>query len=475
MKTAKFKITSTTLVFLLFFYSCKQEVKVTPEEVKQIAKEAYIYGFPLVMNCKTVYDYVVNENSPEYKAPFNQKSCEARVYTPDDKTIVTPNSDTPYCMIWMNLRAEPQVISVPEMESARYYSFQMIDWYTHNFAYIGTRTNNNEAGKYLLVGPDWDGDKPEGITEIINSETNLVFIIVRTQAYDANDMDKIKEIQESYELQSLSAYLGKEAPASSPEIDFPEWVNGSEFTIASFEYLDFALDQVDTHPDEVEFMEKLAKIGLGTPEIFNLSEKDSSFIKALEDGVKEAHAEMKDFTKEAVKDPLGSVKGFGTREFLKEAASYFNQPNFYMQRAVVAQLGLYGNSGEEAVYFGYYYDKEGEPWNAAEHNYTFQFEEGNLPPVNAFWSLSMYDGPTQLFIHNPLDRYLLNSNMINEFKKEEDGSIVLYIQKETPGKDMEANWLPAPDGPFYLMLRMYLPKEEVLEGKWAMPTLEKVQ
>jgi len=474
------KISTTkviTLVVILFssFVSCKQEAKITPEEAKAIAKEAYIYGFPMVMNCKTVYDYVIDVNSPDYKGPFNQKSCEARLFTPDDKTIVTPNSDTPYCMFWMDLRAEPQVIIVPEMDAGRYYSFQLIDWYTHNFAYIGTRTNNNKAGKYLVVGPDWNGDKPQGIIEIIKSETNLVFIVVRTQVFDANDMERVKEIQESYDIQSLSAYLGKETPASSPEIDFPVWVNGSENTTAAFEYFDFALDQVETHPDEIEFMEKLAKIGLGTPEKFTLQDKDSTFIKALEEGIKEAHTEMKTITIQTVKDPLAGIKCFGTREYLKGTASYFNLPNHYLQRAVVAQIGIYGNSGEEAVYFSYIYDEEEKQWNSAENNYTMKFEAGNLPPVNAFWSLSMYDAPTQLFIHNPLDRYLLNSGMMNEFVKEEDGSIIFYIQKGSPGKDKEANWLPAPDGPFYTVLRMYLPKDEVLEGKWTMPTLENVQ
>ena len=475
----KLKKTITVLVlltaFALNFISCKQEPKLNPEEVKQIAKEAYIYGFPMVMNCKTVYDYVINTNSPDYKGPFNQKYCEARLFTPDDKTIVTPNSDTPYCMFWMDLRAEPQVIIVPEMDAGRYYSFQLIDWYTHNFAYIGSRTNFNKAGKYLVVGPGWNGDKPQGITEIIESESNLVFIVVRTQVFDANDMNNVKEIQGKYNIQSVSTYLGKEAPASSPEIDFPEWVNGSENTTAAFEYFDFALDQVETHPDELEFMEKLAKIGLGTPEKFTLQDKDSTFIKALEEGIKEAHTEMKNITIQTIKDPLAGIKCFGTREYLKGTASYFNLPNHYLQRAVVAQIGIYGNSGEEAVYFSYIYDEEGKLWNTSENSYTMKFEAGNLPPVNAFWSLSMYDSPTQLFIHNPLDRYLLNSGMMNEFVKEEDGSIIYYIQKDSPGKDKEANWLPAPDGPFYTVLRMYLPKDEVLEGKWEMPILYNVQ
>lgn len=467
-------IIAIAMVIVSMFVSCKQENKVTPEEVKAIAKEAYIYGFPMVMNCKTVYDYAVNTNSRDYKAPFNQKSCEARVYTPEDKTIVTPNSDTPYCMMWLDLRSEPQIISVPDVDEGRYYSFQLIDWYTHNFAYIGTLGTKNKEGKYLIAGPGWKGEKPEGITEVIKSESNLVFIVVRTQVLGAEDMPNVKEIQAEYNMQALSSFLGTPAPASVPAIDFPEWVNGSEYNVSAFEYLDFALDQVETHPDEAELMGKFAKIGLGTPEKFSLADKDSIFIKALTEGIKEAQAKMKEYTIRFAKDPLSGSKSFGTREYLKKSASHFDLPNHYLPRAIVAQIGIYGNSGEEAIYFSYLFNEEHQPYNAAGSNYIMKFEAEDLPPVNAFWSLSMYDGQTQLFIHNPINRYLLNSGMVNDFVKEADGSIVLYIQKESPGKDKEANWLPAPDGPFYTILRMYMPKNEVLEGKWPMPKLEKV-
>lgn len=471
-KKITIRLAAIVLTTVLAFSSCIQEVKVTPEEVKQIAKEAYIYGFPMVMNCKTVYDYAVNTSSPDYKAPFNQKSCEARVYTPDDKTIVTPNSDTPYCMMWLDLRSEPQIISVPEVDEGRYYSFQLIDWYTHNYAYIGTLGNNNVAGKYLIAGPGWNGEKPEGITEVITSESNLVFIVVRTQVFNADDMPNVEEIQGKYNIQSYSTYLGEKAPTPAPTINFPKWVDGSEYTTAAFEYFDFALDQVEKHPDEIELMKKFAKIGLGTSEKFNVVDKDSSFINALTEGMKEALADMKTLTVETAKDPMAGAKSFGTREHLKKSSSHFNQPNFYLQRAVVAQVGIYGNSAEEAIYFGYIFNENQEPYNAALNNYTMKFETNNLPPVNAFWSLSMYDGKTQLFIHNSLSRYLLNSSMASSFIKEDDGSIVLYLQKDSPGKDRESNWLPAPDGPFYTILRMYMPKEQVLNGDWPMPKMK---
>lgn len=319
------------------------------------------------------------------------------------------------------------------------------------------------------------GEKPEGITEVMQSETDLVFAIIRTQLFDPNDLGRVKEIQSKYRLQRLSAFTGQTASAKAPEIQFPRWVNGSEYSVAAFNYMNFVLDLVDIHTDEVELMARFARIGIGTPDKFNVSEIDLEVAKALDEGVQAGLAEMRAFAEAHSTDPLASAKGFGTREFLKESASYFDQPIFYLQRATVAMLGIYGNSGVEAIYPAYFVDSGGSPLNAAEHDYIMKFEAGALPPVKAFWSLSMYDGPTQLFIHNPLNRYLLNSDMTGQFVKEKDGSIVFYIQKDSPGKDREASWLPAPDGPFYLVLRLYLPEEHVLEGKWTPPHLEKMK
>ena len=192
-----------------------EQVTVPIEQIRSIASEAYIYGFPMVMNYKTLWNYVIDEGNPEYKGPFNEVSCEARLYTPDDKAIVTPNADTPYCIFWMDLRAEPLVLSVPEMEPERYYSFQLIDLYTHNYAYVGTLTTGNEAGRYLLAGSGWTGDIPAGVTDVIRSETDFILNITRTQVFGPDDLAKVAEIQGQYQLQPLSAFLGEEAPAES--------------------------------------------------------------------------------------------------------------------------------------------------------------------------------------------------------------------------------------------------------------------
>jgi hypothetical protein len=201
---------------------------------------------------------------------------------------------------------------------------------------------------------------------------------------------------------------------------------------------------------------------------------DEEVQKAIAEGVKEGFAEIEDFIDNYAADPLTSARIFGTRDFLtKSARENYQLDDFYILRAVAAHTGLYGNSGFEAMYPSYLAESPGVPYNAAENNYTITFKKDQLPPVKAFWSLSMYDGQTQLFIHNKLERYLLNSNNMDKFKFNEDGSLTLCIQKDSPGKEMEPNWLPAPDGPFYCVMRLYGPREEALSGEWTNPPLVK--
>ncbi len=452
----------------------KKAPKLTPAEAKQIAKEAYIYGFPLVLNYKTMYDYAVDKKSPEYKGDFNTISSVARVFTPEDKTIITPNSDTPYSMTWVDLRAEPIVFTVPEIEKERFYEVQLIDLYTHNFAYISTVATGNVPGKYLLAGPNWKGKLPKGITKIIPCETQFLFSIHRTQLFNPSDIDNVKNIQDGYLVEPLSTFLGTKAPSAAAVIDFPKWIEGAEFNAQSFAYLDFMLTLVKTPKEEQVLMKSFAKIGLGTDDTFDFTKLSPEIQKALEEGVKEGFAEMEEFVKEHTVDPLVSAKIFGTRAFLnKSAKENYNLDEFFILRAVAAYRGIYGNSGKEAIYPTYMADAEGTPLDGSQNNYTLTFKKGEFPPVTAFWSLTMYDGKTQLLIDNPLNRYLLNSPMIDDFVMNEDGSLTIYIQKETPGEALEANWLPAPDGPFYAVMRLYGPQKEALEGKWVNPPIVK--
>ncbi len=451
--------------------SVTQKTDLTVQEAKQIAKEAYIYGFPLVLNYKTMYDYTIDKKSPEYKGDFNKLVCNARLFTPEDKTIVTPNSDTPYCMTWVDMRAEPVVFTIPKIEQERYYSVQLIDLYTHNAAYISS-VANNVPGNYLLTGPDWKGEIPKGITKVIPLETNLFFSIHRTQLFNPEDIDKLKKIQAAYRVEPLHTYLQMKAPATPASIDFPKWKEGAEFSAEAFTYLDFMLTLVETSKDEQALMKRFARIGLEDKGKFDIKKFSPEIQKALKEGAKEGLLAIKVFATQETVDPLASAKIFGTRAFLKKSAKKnYNLDNFYIMRAMAAQMGLYGNSGAEATYPTYLVDAEGKPFNASKNNYTMIFKKGELPPVNAFWSFTMYDGKTQLLIDNPLNRYLLNSPMMDSFLMNKDGSLTIYVQKESPGKELESNWLPAPDGPFYAIMRLYGPKTEALEGKWVNPEL----
>ncbi len=451
------------------------KLEISVEKAQATAKEAYLYGFPMVIHYKTMYNYVVDKSSPEYKGPFNQLSCVARLFTPEDKAVVTPNADTPYCMFFIDVRAEPMVLTVPELEPERFYHFQLVDLYTHNFAYVGTLTTGNGAGRYLIAGHDWDGEKPEGVTGVIRSETGFVFNITRTQLVGPDDLAKVQEIQRRYHLQPLSAFLGKEAPAAEPTPDFPKWVEGSQFDERSFGYLDFMLSLLEKPIEEEKpLWDRLARLGLGPKNTFDFAALPPEIQEALKAGAREAFGEIEKSIGEFGSDPLGSAKIFGTRDFLKKSAKEnFGHENHYLVRSAAAHIGLYGNSAAEAIYPAYLAGPDGQPHDASANRYTLTFEKGQLPPVKAFWSLTMYDGKTQLFIENPLERDLLNSNMINQFKTEEDGSLVLHIAKESPGGDLESNWLPAPDGPFYMVLRLYGPEPEALAGKWTPPGLQK--
>src|ERR1700680_4785122 len=191
-------------------------------KAKDIAEEGFIYGLPIVMNYGVMYEYAVDRSSGQFKAPFNRLKNEPNVFTYKDTAIVTPNSDTPYSFVWMDLRAEPIVLSVPAVDAKRYYSVQLCDGNTYNYGYIGTRTTGSEAGDYMVVGPDWKGTTPPGIKKVFRSSTQFSVAGYRTQLFNADDLDNVKKAQAGYKVQTLSGYLNQPPPPRAPAIDFPK-------------------------------------------------------------------------------------------------------------------------------------------------------------------------------------------------------------------------------------------------------------
>src|SRR6267378_3879859 len=441
-------------------------------KAKDIAEAGFIYGLPIVMNYAVMYQYAVDRNSGQFKAPFNQIKNGPNVFTYKDTAVVTPNSDTPYSIGWMDLRAEPIVLSVPAVEKSRYYSVMLCDGNTYNYGYIGTRATGSEPGDYMVVGPDWKGETPPGIKKVFRSSTQFSVAGYRTQLFSADDIDNVKKVQAGYKAQMLSAYLNQPPPAPAPRIDFPK-IDKDLVKTDFFEYLDFALQFSPALANETELRAQLARIGVGPGKTMNF--KDLPLEQKLEIGLGMKEGDRK--IKEAVANLGKEINGWRVASIPGDNAHYNGD---WLERAVAAQAGIYGNDAVEAMYPLTRVDAEGQTLDGSKHDYTLTFPPDQQPPVNSFWSLTMYDGKTQLLIENPINRYLINSPMIPAMKTSADGSLTLYIQNKSPGAGKEANWLPAPNGPIYLVMRLYWPKTtkpSILpagEGTWQPPGVKRV-
>ena len=440
------------------------------EETKAIAEDGFIYGLPLVMNYAVMNEFAVDTKSSQFKAPFNEINNQHRVATPEDTAVITPNSDTPYSMCWLDLRAEPMVVSVPAVEKSRYYSVQLIDGNTYNYGYIGSRSTGTDPGDYLVVGPDWKGTAPAGIKKVFTSTTPFALTLFRTQLFNPADIPNVEKVQAGYKVQPLSAFLKQPAPPAAPKIDFlPATTAGIKENF--FPYLDAALQFVPVTDDDRGIRARLASIGIGPGKTFDFKDLSPEHKAAVLLAMKEGDDKVDKFLASGLKNINGWSVGaaFGDRAFFK---------GDWLMRAAAAKGGLYGNDAVEAMYPYTRTDGAAETLDGSKHNYTLTFPAGQLPPVNAFWSVTMYDGKSQFLIKNPINRYLINSPMLSGMKKNADGSLTLYIQKDSPGKAKESNWLPAPNDTIYLVMRLYWPKDtppSILPpggGTWKPPAIK---
>ena len=447
------------------FAAARAQIGVRPADARAIAKEAYIYGFPMVDNYRVEHAYFVDRQSPEFKAPWNQITNIPRVFTPADTAVQTPNSDTPYSWLGVDLRAEPIVLTLPPIEKQRYFSVQLTDAYTFNFAYLGTRTTGIDGGSFAIAGPNWKGPLPKGVKKVIHSETELIIVVYRTQLFDPDDLANVKKVQASYKVEPLSAFLGTPAPKAAPIIDFikPLTPETQKTSLEFFNILNFVLQFCPTVPSEKALMARFAKIGVGGGMTFDPGKLSPEIKAAIEQGRADAWANFASGVKLLDDGTLTSGDLFGTREAMK---------NNYLYR-MLGTIGIYGNSKQEALYPIYRIDSAGQKLSGASR-YTMRFAPHQLPPVHAFWSLTMYELPASLLVANPINRYLINSPMLPQLERDADGGLTLLIQNESPGKDKEANWLPAPNGPFAMYMRLYYPEQAALDGKWKAPPLQQV-
>ena len=435
-------------------------------ELTKISEGAVAYGLPLMV-AELTRRVSTNVAAPEPNAhaPMNQFGHMAKYPTAADKDIVRLNVDTLYSFAFLDLTKEPLILSVPDTKG-RYYLMPLIDAWTNVFASPGKRTTGTKAGNFLISGPGWTGTAPAGMTEY-KSPTNTVLIGGRTQANGPADYAAVHAIQAQYKLTPLSAW-GKpyKAPAGvvEPGVDMSPPVEqiAKMDAAAYFQTLATLLKASPPPAADAPAVAAFARIGLVPGQDFDLAKADPAVAKAVEGSVQRTLKNLQ----AAAKDAGTRVNGWNSLPT--------NLANFgtdYAGRAMVALIGFGANLIEDAIYPSAFYDGDGQSLNGA-NNYTLHFDKGQTPPCNAFWSLTMYNAQSFL-VDNPINRYNIAAWMPLKYNK--DGSLDIYIQRESPGKANEANWLPAPEGEFSVTNRIYWPKPEALDGTWKASPITRVK
>ena len=465
----KLRITALTLFTLLSLYCCKNQKELTPAEAKSLAEEAYIFAYPMLENYKMMFAMAIYPESGAYLAPFNTLVNNSTLNGPKDTIIVRPNNDTFYSGVWLDLSNQPQILKVPAITDGRYYSFQIIDMYTHNIDYIGTRKTGNDAGLYLFVGPNWDGEVPDGIDKVIRSEGNYVVALGRTQVFGPDDVEEAQAVMSGYKVESLEQYLGQDIQAMvSPLLNLPPYnpqkIKDENFIV----YLNALMAMGKIHPSETELFQKFSGIGIEPGKPYKSEDFDPEIIKAINEGINSAMERIKEESNKLGERQNGwqlVANAFGPRELMQGK---------YLTRAAAAWFGLWGNDLEEAYYPETTFDAEGNELAGSEYAYILHFDADKLPPVKAFWSISMYKLPEQLLVENEINRYVVSS-ATEGLKYNNDGSLDIYIQKDNPGKEKESNWLPAYDGKFSLNFRLYMTLPEALNPLYVPPAVQRVK
>ncbi len=459
-------------VLLFSMTACKQQAPTneSANAARTAARAAYIYGYPLVLMDVTRAKFTnVSHPTDSGSAPTNQfgniKAFPDATFT----DVVSPNADTLYSSAWLDLQKEPIVLSVPDTHG-RYYLMPMLDGWTNVFASPGKRTTGTGKGDFAITGPHWTGTLPAHVKEI-KSPTDMVWIIGRTQTNGKADFAAVNALQAQYKLTPLSAWGKTYAPPkdvpTDPSVDMK---TPPVETVAAMDATTFfnrlAKLMKDSPPADADgpMVAKLASIGVILGQPFDLNKSGSDVAKAISDGADDGKKRVI----ELGHNPGNMKMANGWMIATGDMGSYGTS---YDTRAGVAVVGLGANLLADATYPMARGDGDGQPLNGT-NKYAVHFDKGQTPPANAFWSLTMYNAK-QAFVANPINRYAIGDR--DKLKFNQDGSLDIYLQHDSPGKDKASNWLPADAGEFNVIMRIYWPKETVLNGTWTPPAIKKVE
>lgn len=434
--------------------------------VDDAAVDAYIYGYPLV-TMEYTRRVMTNVSRPTGKlAPMGEFAHLRSYPTPNDKEVTAPNADTLYSLAWLDLTRDAYVFTIPDSKD-RYFLMPMLDGFTNVFQVPGKRTTGTKLQRYLIAGPGWSGEVPPGVTKY-ESATNLVWILGRTYCNGTpEDYEAVHAFQNGLSLVPAQWYgkaFSQAVPSADPKLDMKTVIRDQVHALDATAYFTLLAKLLKTNPPtaaDAPMVEKLAKVGIKAGADFDRASVDPAIAATFDVVPKLAQGKI-----------MGHMKQAGTMvngwTFSEKTGVYGTD---YLQRAFITAVGLGANRPQDAVYPTAEIDGEGKPLNGA-NKYVVHFDKGKFPPAKAFWSITMYDAD-YFFVPNPLDRYTVSSRF--PFKLNDDGSLDLVIQHESPGKDKEANWLPAPAGKFILMMRLYWPEESMLDGSWKIPPVTTVK
>jgi hypothetical protein len=440
-----------------------QATPISAAEATELGTEAYIYGYPLI-TMEYTRRVITNVEKPEgTRAPMGHLIRLREYPTAAFRDVTAPNADTLYTTAFIDVGKEPWVLSLPDARG-RYYLFPMLDGWTNVFQVPGKRTTGTGAQKYAITGPGWKGKLPSGVKEY-KSPTAMVWIIGRIYCTGTSeDYEAVHKMQDEVSLVPLSAYGKPYTPPDGkvdPSIDMKTPVRDQVNALSAEAYFTLLATLLKDNPPakaDASMVAKLAKLGIVPGQAFEASKLGAEAAAALQNVPKSGFEKIMGHFKEAGKMENGWT-------FTTKAGTYGTD---YLQRALITAIGLGANRPQDAVYPTSEVDPHGKPYSGA-NKYVMHFNKGQLPPVNGFWSLTMYNGE-YFFVANALNRYSISARQ--NLKKNPDGSVDLYLQNESPGADKESNWLPAPADKFILMLRLYWPKEtppSIIDGTWKIP------
>ncbi len=419
-------------------------------DAKSIAADAYLQTFPLLQTARELDREMNTADAQDYVGKFNAFRHQDGLPLPKDASIRRKSYDAPYSRAWLDLRSEPMVVQVPAIPAGRFVVIQFYDLWGQNLLHIDGK-NAPKPVNLLVAGPGWKGAQPRGVDRVVRADTSLVGVTGRTSAATPGDAASVAELQKQYRIVPLSQFTKSATPKTAPAITFAAFDETKADTGAFIGYVNQLLPYVRLDAAEQLAFKRYAGIGMVAGKPYDPAKMDSAVVAAIEGGVTEARGKLE----KAMAEARGAVDPVGTREAFGGDA---------MKRSISAGFDLHRVAGNEIVEIPIAGDGGGDPFEKGA-KYRLVFPPGQLPPVDGFWSLEMISVPVVRYYDNPVNRYVIDSRMTG-LKKNADGSLEIAIQRDTPGPELESNWLPTPDTGFSLTLRLFAPKAEAVDGRW---------